>query len=102
MKSFLITFKPAAENPERGWPLEKLQRLIRRQREGERVKQKWRFHNRKNVSLGDRVFLLLQGKGGPAIIGYGRVTGKPEDYEGKWQVTVEFESIVDPSGHVLA
>ena len=28
MNSFLITYEPAAENPERGWPLEELQKLV--------------------------------------------------------------------------
>lgn len=71
MKSFLITFKPASENPDRGWPLDNIQRLARTSRKGKSVVEKWRFHNRKHVSIGDRVFLLLQGKGRPAIIGYG-------------------------------
>ncbi len=102
MKSFLITFKPATENAKRGWPLEKLLRLVRLHDEGKLAKEDWRFHNRKDASVGDRVFLLLQGKRGPAIIGYGKITGKPEYKGGTWQVAVEFESIVDPSRHILA
>lgn len=102
MKSFLITFKPATENAKRGWPLEKLLRLVRLHSEGERVEEDWRFHNRHDVSVGDRVFLLLQGKRGPAIIGYGNVVGKPEYKGGTWQASVEFASIVDPSTHTFA
>jgi 5-methylcytosine-specific restriction protein A len=101
MKAFLITFKPASENPERGWPLEQLQRLITLRGEGRRVEEKWRFHNRKDVTIGDRVFLLLQGKGGPAIIGYGKIARKPER-TGIPQAVIEFESLVDPVIHVLA
>jgi 5-methylcytosine-specific restriction protein A len=101
MKSFLITFKPATENAKRGWPLEALQRLVRRHRAGERFQEKWRFHNRKNVSPRDRVFLLLQGKSGPAIIGYGHVTGQPEDKNSTSQM-IEFEALVDPTREVLA
>lgn len=37
MKSFLIPFKPAHENPERGWPLEELQRLARLRATGHRA-----------------------------------------------------------------
>jgi len=70
MNSFLITFKPATESPERGWPLDELQKLVRRHRAGERVEEIWRFKNRRDAGLGDRVVLLEQGKGGPAIIGY--------------------------------
>lgn len=102
MKSFLITFKPAAENPEHGWPLEELQRLVKRHRAGERVVEAWRFHNRKAVSLGDRVFLLRQGKAGSAIIGYGEVAGNLQNDTGAWMAPVLFESIVDPTTEVLA
>jgi hypothetical protein len=94
MKSFLITFKPAKESP-RGWPLEKLQALVRRQSAGDRVEDDWRFHNRKDVSLGDRVFLLLQGKSGPAIIGHGTVIGEPEDKSENWR-TVQFDALGEP------
>jgi 5-methylcytosine-specific restriction enzyme A len=102
MHSFLITFKPMQESPERGWPIQELQNLIRRLRTGEHVEEKWRFHNRKDVSLRDRVFLLCQGKGGPTIIGYGRIAGEPENNAGKWRVPIEFESLVDPTTEVLA
>ena len=102
MGSFLITFKPESENPERGWPLGKLQSLVRRLRKGDAVEEKWRFHNRKDVALGDRAFLLLQGKRGPAIIGYGRVNGEPEKKAGTWVVPIRFEHLVDPATEVLA
>jgi hypothetical protein len=101
MGTFLITFKPASENPERGWPLEELQSLVRRLSRGDTVEEKWRFHNRKGIAIGDRAFLLLQGKGGPAIIGYGRVNGGPENDDGKWRVPIKFENLVDPSTEVL-
>jgi 5-methylcytosine-specific restriction protein A len=102
MASFLITFKPASENRERGWPLEKLQRLARRLHRGYAVQQKWRFRN-KDAALGDRVFLLLQGQRGPAIIGYGRVNRKAHRNDaGELVASVKFESLVDPSIEVLA
>ena len=99
MASFLITFKPASENAQRGWPLESLTGLVRRLESGEAVEENWRFHNRKEVSVGDRVFLLLQGKLGPAIIGYGRASGEPN---GDKQVPISFEGRVDPSRYALA
>jgi hypothetical protein len=40
MGTFLITFKPASENPERGWPLEELQSLVRRLSRGDTVEEK--------------------------------------------------------------
>jgi 5-methylcytosine-specific restriction protein A len=102
MESFLITFKPASENPKRGWPLGELQGLVRRLSNGDEVQEKWRFQNRKDAAIGDRVFVLLQGRGGPAIIGYGRITGEPENDGGRWVTPVTFESLVDPSTAILA
>src|SRR5258708_6061886 len=98
MPSFLITFKPASENAKRGWPLATLLTLVQRIDRGETVEENWRFHNRRAVSIGDRVFLLLQGKWGPAIIGYGRVCGDPTENK---QVPIKFERLVDPSIYAL-
>ena len=51
LKPFHITLKPATENPERGWPLEKLLKLVRGCQAGERVIEPW-FHIRSSfVSL---------------------------------------------------
>ncbi|HKV05386.1 MAG TPA: HNH endonuclease [Candidatus Acidoferrales bacterium] len=61
----------------------------------------WRFNNRKDVSIGDRVFTLLQGKNGPAIIGYGEVAGNPQIVDDSWCVPVQFESLTDPGSEVL-
>jgi 5-methylcytosine-specific restriction protein A len=101
MTSFLITFKPASENPERGWPLGELQSLVNRVRKGDTVEEKWRFQNIKDVSPGDRAFLLLQGKRGPALIGYGRVSGHPQVEAGKRVVPITFENLVDPTTQIL-
>jgi hypothetical protein len=98
MNSFLITFKPSTENPERGWPIEELQHVVRRHQRGERVVEPWRFANQKDVSVGDRVFALRQGKAGPAIFGYGSVAGAPTRRGG---TPVEFDLIVDPDSEVL-
>jgi hypothetical protein len=62
MKSFFFTFKPDTQNPKRGWPMAELQRLVKSCSIGNRAEENWRFRNRKEVSLGDRVFLLRQGK----------------------------------------
>ena len=102
MASFLITFKPASENPKRGWPLSKLQTLVRRLNNGEPAEEPWRFINRKDTKIGDRVFLLLQGKSGPAIIGYGTVNGSPRKISGTPQIPIRFEGLVDPSAQTFA
>jgi 5-methylcytosine-specific restriction protein A len=102
MKSFLITFKPDTESPERGWPLESMQKLVNQHQAGEEVEEDWRFINRKDASVGDRVFLLLQGKSGPAIIGYGHISGAPKFTRGQWYTPVQFEFLVDPLTESLA
>jgi 5-methylcytosine-specific restriction protein A len=102
MTAFLITFKPAAENPKRGWPVAELQKLVRRLSNGEPAEELWRFKNRRDAQKGDRVFLLLQGKGGPAIIGYGKINGRRQRVSGTPQIPISFERLVDPSAQVLA
>jgi HNH endonuclease len=72
----MITFKPASESPEHGFPLEDYRRVVRNRSNGDPVR--WRFRN-KHVAMGERVFLLLQGNGGPAI------------------VPIRFENLVDPT-----
>lgn len=101
MSSFLVTFKPSTENPERGWPIEELQRLVRRHRSGERFAEPWRFANQKDVSVGDRFFALRQGKAGPIIFGYGSIAGPPVRSGGTLRAPVEFDVIVDPNNEVL-
>lgn len=98
MNSFLVTFKSSTENRERGWPIQELQRIVRRHQHGERIVEPWRFANQKDVSFGDRIFGLRQGKAGPAIFGYGRIAG-PRARDGN--IPVEFDRIVDPDTEVL-
>jgi hypothetical protein len=78
-----------------------MQSLVWRFHAGEEVAEAWRFANRKDVRLGDRVFLLLQGNLGPAIIGYGRISGAALQSDGNWQFPVRFEALVDPTRAAL-
>ena len=98
MNSFLITFKPVTESPKRGWPLTSLQKLARLMTQKKKVSDSWRFRNQKDVSVGDRVFLLMQGRLGPAIVGYGQV----EEEGGPGWRAIRFEALVDPVINVLA
>lgn len=98
MNSFLITFKPDTESPERGWPIKSLQKLVRQLDRGQAVTEPWRFLNRRGASAGDRAFLLLQGKRGPAIIGYGRVAPRG----GRSWKNIQFEALADPEISSLA
>ena len=102
VSSFLITFKPASENQGRGWPLEKLQQLATRISNGGEVIEAWRFHNRKDVSVGDRVFLLQQGRGGQRL---SDTAGQQASLESRATNTGECRFIsvlVDPTRQILA
>jgi hypothetical protein len=79
-----------------------LRQLVARLRDGEGAENSWRFSHRKGVAIGDRAFLLLQGRRGPAIIGHGRVIGQPQNISGKWLATISFEQLTDPSKELLA
>ena len=102
MTAHLITFRPKEETPNRGMPLAELRRLIRMRTANKPVVVKWRFHGYRQASLGDRVFLLLQGKHGPAVIGYGAIAGSPEKTRGQWCIPVSFGVLVDPTIKSLA
>jgi 5-methylcytosine-specific restriction protein A len=91
-ESFLITFKPATES-ENGWPIESLLALKRQIDRSGRVTEPWRFQSTKRAYKGATVFLLCQGKLGPAIIGLGVIANAPQDR----QADVEFTRLVDPT-----
>jgi hypothetical protein len=77
--------------------VKEIQDLAERTRAGKRAVESWRFRNRSEVSVDDRVFLLQQGKNGPAIIGYGSVRDVPQqDRRGTWFANIDFDLVVDP------
>lgn len=55
MTAYLITFKPYTENPERGWPEEKLAALARQVQRYGAAREPWRFNRKKDVKVGERV-----------------------------------------------
>src|SRR6266705_4327766 len=101
MNSFLITFEPATENAARGWPISELRRLVDQVEETKSVIEDWRFQSRNLAKVGDRVFLLLQGRAGPAILGYGTVAGAPSA-TGQSTIPIRFERLLDPEVAVFA
>ena len=101
MASFSITYKPNAMTPEEGGlPVEEYQRLVRRLDRGDLVERRWLFRN-KSAKPNDRVFLLLQGEHGPAVIGYGRIKSGPNGNRPATR-SIAFEKLVDFSTEVLA
>jgi len=102
MNSFLITFKPDTESPRLGWSLKSVQNLAQKLLKRGHVTDPWRFRNQKDVRPGDRVFLLLQGKHGPALIGYGTADKRSGVENGRSWRNINFERLVNPANEVLA
>jgi len=103
VNAFLITFKPRTESPKRGWDMRDMLALARRvQKSHGPVVDPWRFYNKRDAMTGDRVFLLIQGKLGPGIIGYGRLTDEHGKKGEKTWRGVAFEHLVDPESKALA
>jgi hypothetical protein len=97
---FLMTWK------QRGWPYEELVRLVRAfERQGQ-VDEPWRVKAHNLTNLGDRVWVLKQGRGAKGIFGAGHIIGEPklgDAGNGKTQmmVPVRFEALVDPTQQLL-
>jgi HNH endonuclease len=102
MNGFLITFKPRTESPRRGWDMQSMLTLARRVQKSDRpVVDPWRFYNKRDAKVGDRAFLLLQGKLGPSIIGYGKLTHQSSRKGQKPWRGIAFEKLVDPERQTL-
>lgn len=100
MAAYLITFKPSSENPDKGWPEESLAELAKQVNETGEATEPWRFNKKKDVKIGERVFLIRQGQKKAAVLGYGHVSGLPDEEK---MTAVSFEALVHPSsGAVLA
>jgi 5-methylcytosine-specific restriction protein A len=84
-----------------GWPEENLAALAEERVKTGVAQEIWRFARRKGVKVGERVFLLRQGRRGQAIIGYGNVAKLPAAKDGFTMVS--FEVLLNPrSNTVLA
>jgi 5-methylcytosine-specific restriction protein A len=101
MTSYLIAWKPQSENKDKGWPEEELNALARTLRRTGRALEPWRFRRKRGVQIGERVFLVRQGKRGHAVLGYGTVAGPIDQPDGF--TTVSFQALMDTrSREVLA
>ena len=99
MASYLISWKPASENPDRGWPVEKLTALSERLRNTGAASERWRFRKREGVAVGERVFVVRQGRRGLAIIGYGSVAELPTGNDGYTRIS--FEALLNPNSDAV-
>jgi len=71
MKTFLLTWK------EDQWPHEKLLGLVNKFKAEGEVEDSWRFKSHKKAEVGDRVFIMKQGKNPRCLFGAGHIKGKP-------------------------
>lgn len=100
-EAILITWKPAIENPDRGWPTEEMQGLYERLQRDGYADQRWRFLRQKGVEAGNPVYLVRQGRQGPALIGVGEVIQPSQSNEKS--ALVRFSRLCDPrTNEVLA
>jgi len=101
MPAYLISWKPASENKEYGWPEEELIALADRLRTTGVAQEGWSFLRHEDVKVGERVFLLRQGKRGQGILGYGEIAKLPKPSEEN--TLVSFDVLLSPrSKTVLA
>lgn len=101
MTAYLITWKSNTENKKNGWPEHELSRLVQSLESTGKAIEPWRFSRRSGLVVGERVFLLRQGRKGHAILGYGRIADLPKP--GDVRVPISFDMLVEPSlGDVLA
>jgi 5-methylcytosine-specific restriction protein B len=99
MPAYLLTWNPAK------WGWDTLEELVSQHRQGQEVEFKWSTGNRKNLSVGDRVFLLRQAVPPIGIVASGVITQPPfeadhwdQDHIGPANyVLVRPDALIDPN-----
>jgi predicted HNH restriction endonuclease len=100
LTSFLMTWK------ESGWPHENVVRMADALRGKGYVDEPWRIKAHTKTAVGDRVWVLRQGRGPKGVFGAGRIIGAPAlgdagNGETQMMVDVRFEAFVDPKQRFL-
>lgn len=101
MSDFLITWKEA------GWPYENIKRMLKTLGELGSVEEPWRIQAHTKAKIGNRVWLLKQGKGPKGIFGVGSIASEPyrnddqREGVGKKLAVIHFTTMVDPLGEML-
>ncbi len=108
MTSFWLTFRPAEEAPDRGWPMAELRNLIDRVSANPETTEWWRIQSHKRARAGDRVYVFKQGTASPqGIFGVGEIVTAPIELETptapkpRWMADIRFQSLVDPTKEFL-
>lgn len=89
MATYLLTWNPKKFD----WKKEGYNKLVAKIQNGKTVLFDWSCGNTKAIQLGDRVFLLRQGKNLPGLIGSGIVTEllhRVKNSAWKWQIGVDW------------
>lgn len=100
MTAFLLTWKVS------GWPHENIVRMVRKHEAQGYVDEPWRIMAHKMAKVGDRAWVLQQGRSPKGIFGVGRLTGAPTlgpTGAGKMQMfaPIRFDAFVDPMQKLL-
>ncbi len=108
MSAYWLTFCPAEEAPDRGWPLAELRDLIARVSLAPESTEWWRIHSHQQARVGDRVYIFKQGTASPrGVIGVGEIVTAPDfrptpiDLPPRWRVEIRFQKLVDPTQEFL-
>ncbi len=109
MNAYWLTYKPADEAPEFGWPERELTNLVKRfEANPLNTTEWWRISSHKDAKVGDRVYLFKQGSGQRGIFGIGTIVNGPIERknfsvgkEDDHQVEVIFRNLVDPHKEFL-
>lgn len=102
--NWLITWNPAKWQ----WPGDMLPKISRRSMSGEIIAgdQSWSVSNTKRVQLGDKVYLMRQGRNQPGLVASGIAYGSPypgdhwnESGDSTNYIDIAWTAIIDPDTH---
>jgi hypothetical protein len=95
MTAFLLTWK------DKVWPYANIQRMLAKFAANGYVDEAWRIRSNRRAKVGDRVWLLRQGKGPKIVFGSGRIIAPVDKAGDNWGAPVRFERFVDPKTSYL-
>ncbi|MBC4014618.1 DUF3883 domain-containing protein [Siccirubricoccus deserti] len=100
-----MTFKPLGPSAPRGWPVERLQDLLRRfESDPATATEWWRIASHQSAKISDRIYLFKQGDHPRGIFGIGTIIDGPkflatdtDDERPRHRALVGFNRLVDPT-----
>ncbi|MDP3896767.1 MAG: HNH endonuclease [Mesorhizobium sp.] len=110
MPAYWLTYKPLSAASPRGWPAEKLRKLVRRfEGDPTNVTALWRFASHQSGRVGDRIYLFKQGSGPRGVFGTGEIVEAPLlqsdptdiDQGPRYRAKIRFDRLVNPGQEFL-